>query len=83
MRPIEEMNKEEIVVQMPHLCTDLGGRDPAQHSRKFMSLDTKFEQTYDDFDEEHKNEIGPQRRAAAAEGEERAKMERSKQGLDF
>merc|ERR1711997_173067 len=83
MRPIEEMNKEEIVVQMPHLCTDLGVRDPAQHGRKFMSLDTKFEQTYDDFDEEHKNEIGPTRRAAAAEGEERAKMERSKQGLDF
>merc|ERR1719384_2845781 len=61
MRPIEEMNKEEIVVQMPHLCTDLGVRDPAQHGRKFMSLDTKFEQTYDDFMKSIKMKLDPRR----------------------
>merc|ERR1712029_788930 len=31
MRPIEEMNKEEVLAQMPHLAVTLGIRDPVAH----------------------------------------------------
>merc|ERR1711997_930883 len=78
---IGEMNKEEIVVQMPHLCTDLGVRDPAQHSRKFMSLDGKFEQTYDEWAADAAKDAEVMR-AATEELELRGKAERAKQGMD-
>merc|ERR1711899_103065 len=81
MRPIEEMNKEEIVVQMPHLCTELQVRDPAQHSRKFMSLDGKFEQTYDEWAADAAKDAEVMR-AATEELELRGKAERAKQGMD-
>ena len=79
MRPIEEMNKEEVLAQMPHLAVTLGIRDPVAHKH---SVGPTYEETYDEWEarmEIRQKELD----IAAVEAEERAQKERAKMGLDY
>ena len=79
MRPIEEMNREEALVQMPHLANKLKIRDPAQHKH---SVGPDYTETWDQWEarmEERQKVVD----AEHDEAEERAKKERAKLGLDY
>ena len=79
MRPIEEMNREEALAQMPHLANKLRIRDPAQHK---YSIGPDYTETMDQWEARMlERQVGLD--AEAAEGEERAKKERAKLGLDY
>merc|ERR1712141_958220 len=77
MRPIEEMNREEAIAQMPHLVNQLKIRDPAQHKH---SIGPDYTETYDQW-EARMLERQKVDDAEHAEAEERAKKERAKMGL--
>ena len=79
MRPIEEMNREEALAQMPHLANKLKIRDPAQHKH---SYGPDYTETIDQWEarmEERQKILDVEH----AEAEERAKKERAKMGLDY
>merc|ERR1712166_61996 len=79
MRPIEEMNREEALVQMPHLANKLGIRDPAQHKH---SIGPDYTETLDQW-EARMLDRQVVIDAEALEAGERAKKERAKMGLDY
>merc|ERR1712086_1233254 len=79
MRPIEEMNKEEAIAQMPHLANQLKIRDPAQHKH---SIGPEYTETVDQW-EARMVERQVLLDAEGVEAEERAKKERAKMGLDY
>merc|ERR1712210_432112 len=79
MRPIEEMNREEAIAQMPHLVNQLKIRDPAQHKH---SIGPEYTETIDQW-EARMLERQVVLDAEHAEAEERAKKERAKMGLDY
>ena len=79
MRPIEEMNREEAIAQMPHLVNQLKIRDPAQHKH---SIGPEYTETIDQW-EARMLERQVVLDAEHAEAEERAKKERAKLGLDY
>merc|ERR1712008_556342 len=79
MRPIEEMNKEEAIAQMPHLANQLKIRDPAQHKH---SIGPEYTETVDQW-EARMVDRQVLLDAEGVEAEERAKKERAKMGLDY
>ena len=79
MRPIEEMNREEAIAQMPHLVNKLKIRDPAQHKHHYGP---DYTETLDQWEARMlERQVGID--AEHAEAEERAKKERAKLGLDY
>ena len=79
MRPIEEMNREEALAQMPHLANKLKIRDPAQHKH---SIGPEYTETLDEW-EARMMARQVVLDAENAEAGERAKKERAKMGLDY